>query len=98
MRCVSKTEELNIFFRKNTIILVANFFRMNNALEKFSFLIRITFVKANEDFMKFLAEKMDQQNENEKKFSKKAFEEQIETIEILTKKLGLLSVHHFMIK
>ena len=63
---------------------------MNNALEKFSFLIRITFVKANEDFMKFLAKKMDQQNENEDKFSKKAFEEQIETIEMLTKKLGLM--------
>ena len=40
--------------------------------------------------MKFLAKKMDQQNENEDKFSKKAFEEQIETIEMLTKKLGLM--------
>ena len=80
MRCVSKTEELNIFFRKNTIILVANFFRMNNALEKFSFLIRITFVKANEDFMKFLAEKMDQQNENEKNFQRKLLKNRLKLL------------------
>ena len=69
---------------------------MFNNIEKFSFLIKITFVKANEDLMKFWAEIMNQQNENKEEFSKKAFDELIETNEMLTEKLGLLDVHHLM--
>ena len=68
---------------------------MYSVFEKLSFVVGITFVKANEDFMKLWIDKNKDPNINEKTISNTTTEQQYKdrrTIEILTEKSGLLCV------